>query len=529
MNDLSRLDTWRASEVQSWLRKEAQAGNTSHILEKYDYKITDKRLDGRTIVEMTPREFDRLRDELLEEGLSNYSAKRIVDALRDMQERSLEAERRRSNVQESRVDDDILSQRSARSSRYAHSVASSHLKRRSVDDWLEADRSIYRDHRDRVSVESEPSGVSLRSKELGYGLGRPTGNREDETVRQLSTNVGDWEKAVERMKAESMDHHRKVDQSLREISRCCRDHSEQLRTHREYEKIGASLREELEEPLDDIFATLAEGKKTLDKLGKVKRKYSSPLLKILIGDISVRSFHEGELIRLKDSYLFFLSKFVVGFFAFPIGMLITGFTAQMNCLLQIFLLIYFSCTAIRMSLLHLHGAEIKSCWIHQNYIAIVGAFVSIFTPVSSPLATYGLIPFGVSTFYIGQGVAVLLQHSYLSKKLQTDLLPSKWSHQSDEGGKPSIKRPKPPTPLIAMLGVGAFIELIFSAIMLYLSNLGSVLSLLQGLLMFLTWLVRGLHNMYIFLQLYISSKKKKKKKKSKKPKASTEGKAKKED
>jgi len=512
------LDSWRASEVQAWLRKEAEAGNTSPILEKYDYMITDKRLDGRTIVEMTQQEFDMLRDDLREEGLSKYSASKIVDALRDMQERSLEDERHRSRAEEKRFEDDRLSQRSIRSSRYAPSVGSSIPKRRSVDDWLEADRSVYRDHRDRSSVESLPSGVSLRSKELGWGLGRPNSNRENETVRELRTNVGDWERAVQRMSTESLDHNRKLDQSLREISRCCRDYVDQQRTHREYKKIAENLKEELDTPLDDIFTELKEGKKTLDKIGKVKRKHTSTLLKLLIGDISIRGYHEGELIRQKDSYLFFLSKFVVGFFAFPIGMMISGFTAQMNCLLQIFLVIYFGCTAIRMSILHLHGAGIKSSWIHQNYIALVGAIVSMFTPVSSPLATTGFVPYGVSLFYLGQGMVVLMQHAYLSRKLQADLLPEKWSTKSGEGEKPVVKRLHPPTSLIALLWTGAFLELLFSILMAYVSTLGAALSLLQGLLMSITWGLRGLHNIVTLAQAQLEHRSKKKKKKKKKAK-----------
>jgi len=518
MADLSGLDGWRASEVAAYLRKEAEAGNTSPILEKYEYMITDKRLDGRTIVEMTSRDFDRLRDELREEGLSKYSASKIVEALRDMQERSIEDERRRVRVEEKRFEEDRLdrlSQRSIRSSRYAPSVTSSILKRRSVDDWLEADRSVYRDHRDRSSVESLPSGASIRSKEIGWGLGRPNSSREDQTVKELRTNVGDWERAVQRMGKENLDHNRKLDRSLREISRCCRDYADQQRTHREYKKIAENLKDELELPLEDIFTDLKEGKKTLDKIGKVKRKKSSTLLKLFIGDISVRGYHEGELIRLKDSYLFFLSKFVVGFFAFPIGMMISGFSAQINCLLQVFLVIFFGCTAIRMSILHLHGAEIKSSWIHQNYIALVGAIVSIFTPVSSPLATFGFIPYGVSLFYLGQGAVVLMQHAYLSKKLQADLLPEKWSTKSGEGDLPVIKRLHPPTILIALLWTGAFIELLFSIVMAYVSTLGSALSLLQGLLMSITWLLRGLHNIVTLAQAQLDQRSKKTKKKKK--------------
>merc|ERR1739838_345510 len=99
-----------------------------------------------------------------------------------------------------------------------------------------------------------------------------------------------------------------------------------------------------------------------------------------------------------------------------------------------------------------------------------------------------------------------MQHAYLSKKLQADLLPEKWSSKSGEGDKPITKRLRPPTLLIALLWTGAFLEFLFSIIMAYVSTLGSAISLLQGLLMSITWLLRGLHNIVTLAQAQLDER-----------------------
>merc|ERR1719461_1693912 len=107
------------------------------------------------------------------------------------------------------------------------------------------------------------------------------------------------------------------------------------------------------ERLNAVMDTLADGKKVLDALGRLKRRNASPLLQLLVGCVSVRSYREGELMRLKDSYASFQSRFFYGFLAFPLGVMITGFSVQMNCLLQLFLFIYYGSSSMRLSVLHL--------------------------------------------------------------------------------------------------------------------------------------------------------------------------------
>merc|ERR1719510_52167 len=100
--------------------------------------------------------------------------------------------------------------------------------------------------------------------------------REDERVRELGTNVGDWERAVKRMGGEYQELQTKLDNALRAVSRCFGDHAEQKRTHHEYQSIGDTIKSELKqekmERLDAVMDTLSEGKKVLDALGRLKRR-----------------------------------------------------------------------------------------------------------------------------------------------------------------------------------------------------------------------------------------------------------------
>jgi len=325
-------------------------------------------------------------------------------------------------------------------------------------------------------------------------------------VRDLRTNVEDWKRVVESMEAEYKEQYQKLIMVLSGISRFYGDHAERRRTHHEYLKIGTSMRETFKEEkkwdeverLDDVLSRLSKSKENLDKLRRLERRNPSSLLKVLIGDVSVRCYRKGDLVGLKESYNQFQLRCVLGFIILPAALVVTGYSVQVNCLLQLFLTVYHAGTAIRMSILQQHGANILSSWVRKNYIAIAGAFVSMITPVTSPVTIF--LQFIASIFYICQGVVVFMKHVHLSKKLQAEVAMSK--DVLIAGGRESdqpldVSQYLPPRFLLLTLAIGAMSEIICSIIILGLACTGNLLSILHGLLLFGMWLYRGVYNLSI--------------------------------
>jgi len=540
MTDLSRLDSWRAVDVQNWLIKEAEDGNLSPIIEKHSYVITDRRLDGRKVVEMTSEDFDRLRDVLEEDGLSRYSVGKIVEAVKELRTRSARARnesrarnenrgsrRRRDRYENGSVDNDRMSNRSFRSNRsdrYREDDVVSHRSYgRHRDDDVLSHRSgrsgRHSRHRDRASDVSGPpysrSQPSVISDLTGVSVPRSRwairsfcANREDAGVRDLRANVQDWKRVVEGMEAEYQEKYQKLLMVLSGISRFYGDHADRRRTHLEYLKIGKTMKSEFKdekkwdevERMDDVLTRLAKSKETLDKLRRMERRNPSPLLKMLFGDISVRCYRKGDLLGLKEAYNNFQLGCLPGFFILPVLMVLTGLTVQVNCLLQLFLMVYHAGTAIRMSILQQHGANIPYAWIKQNYIAIAGAVITMVTPASSPVIGIACQLVIMLLYNICQGAFILMKHVHLSKKLQAEIAEEQ-VRLAISGKKKSVRSDSsqylPPRFLLLTLGIGAFLEVLLSIVILGFAITGNLLSLLHGILLFIMWLYRGVYNLYI--------------------------------
>jgi len=541
MADLSRLDSWRAVDVRNWLIKEAEDGNLSPIIEKHSYVITDRRLHGRKVVEMTSEGFDRLRDVLKEDGLSRYSIGKLVEALQELRKRSSRARndsrdrnedrsprriRRLDRYENTSVDNDRLSNRSIRSfrsERYREDDVLSHRSyERQRDDDILSNRSgrsgrhnRYRDRasdvsgpylRSHASVLSDLSGVSApRSRWAARSF---VANREDADVRDLRSNVQDWKRVVEGMKAEYQEKYQKLLMVLSGISRFYGDHADRRRTHREYMKIGKTMKSEFKEEkkldeverLDDVLSRLAKSKETLDKLRRMERRNPSLLLKMLVGDISVRCYRKGDLLGLKEAYNNFQLGCLPGFFILPVVMVLTGLTVQVNCLLQLFLTIYHAGTAIRMSILQQHGANIPYTWINQNYIAIAGAVITMFTPASSPVIGIACQLVIMLLYNICQGAFILMKHVHLGKKLQAEIAEEQVRlaiRGKRKSVSPDSSQYLPPRFLLLTLGIGAFLEVLLSIVIFGFAITGNLLSLLHGILLFVMWLYRGIYNLYI--------------------------------
>jgi len=534
MTDLSRLDSWRTVDVRNWLVKGAEEGTLSPIVEKHGYMVIDHRLDGRKILDMTESDFDRLRDSLEDDGLSRYSVGKLIEALEELRKRSARASsrtwndkrnprrgrRRSEHLEEQSIVNDRLSVRSSRYDRYSEDDRRSQLSHRSYrrrDDDLISQRSgQYSRFRDRGSdmsgapyARSQVSALSELSGRLSVPRSRWTArsfaNREDSSVRDLRTNVEDWKRVVERMDVEYKEEYQKLIMVLSGISRFYGDHADRRRTHHEYLKTGKSMRETFKEEkkweeverLDDVLSRLAKSKEILNKLRRLEKRNPSPILKVLIGDISVRCYRKGDLLGLKESYNQFQLSCVLGFFILPAPLLVT-YTVQVNSLLQLFLIVYHAVTAIRMSILQQHGANILSTWIRQNYIAIAGAVVSILTPVSSPVTIF--LQFIASLFYIGQGAVIFMRHVHLSKKLQAEVALKQdvlIAGGRGNGSPLEMTQYLPPRLLILMLAIGAITEILCSVIILGLACTGNILSILHGLLFCGLWLLRGVYNISI--------------------------------
>jgi len=553
--DIANLDKWSAQDVQELLRRDSAAGKLSPAIRQYYKQIGHHELSGRRIVKLTRDNLEDLRKDL-EEDLSKYSAGKLIDAIADLRDEYWEKRDREKAYREDRdnrdrdrddrrrrpgeYEDDRASQIS-----YVDSIASRD-NRRGIDNYLDdassvrsgassvirtrRDPGVYRDHRDRRASPSIASGADSHRWERdsvrrwGKGLAH---NREDERVRELGENVGDWERAVNRMGVEYNELQTKLDNAIRNVSRCFGDHAEQKRTFREYKSIGNSIKAELKQDkktneltrLRTVMDTLADGKKVLDRLGRLKRRNDSPLLKLFVGSVSVRSYRDGELMRLKDSYATFQYRFLWGFFAFPFGVMITGFSVQVNCLLQLFLFVYYGSSAIRLSILHLHGANVDMWWNYYCYLGMVTAVVAMLTPEYSPLVTFGVLPFLASLFYMLQGGVVLMQCNKLRDRVTADATGLTSDPLFTRGGEGVSVEPigkaskgKGSKFLFPVMAAGAIFEVVFALIMLLLSFQGSVLAIPQGLLLSLCWLLRGGCNATILTRTFSKRRPKKKKK-----------------
>merc|ERR1719204_1758584 len=117
-------------------------------------------------------------------------------------------------------------------------------------------------------------------------------------------------------------------------------------------------------------------------------------------------------------------------------------------------------------------------WIKQNYIAMVGCVVAMLTPASSPLVKYFLMPYGISVFYMGQGVILMKQNSHLVGRLQFELNAQQSALRWTRGGEgvPPLTPPKQhkaPGILIPALMAGCGIEFLYALAILVLSFKGS--------------------------------------------------------
>lgn len=558
--DIANLDQWSAGDVQELLRRDAAAGKLSPAIRQYYKQIGHHELSGRRIVNLSRENLEDLRKDL-EEDLSKYSAGKLVDAIADLRDEYWEKRDRDKDYRDRQRDQDDRDDRAPlrrrpgefdddRASQVSYDSIASRDNRRGIDNHLD-DRSdvrseastvvktrrgnlsgypgVYRDHRDRRASPSVASGADSRWEQnsvrrWGKGLAH---SKEDERVRELGENVGDWERGVHRMGGEYNELQKKLDSAIRNVSRCFGDHAEQKRTYREYKSICNSIKAELKQDkkteelarLRTVMDNLADGKKVLDRLGRLKRRNDSPLLKLFVGSVSVRSYKDGELSRLKDSYATFQYRFLWGFFAFPFGVMITGFSVQVNCLLQLFLFVYYGSSAIRLSILHLHGANVDMWWNYYCYLGMVTAVVAMLTPDYSPLVWSGVLPFIASLFYILQGGVVLMQCNKLRDRVTAQSMGLTSDPLFTRGGEgvsvESIgksSKGKGSKFLLPMMAAGAIFEVLFALAMFLLSFQGSVLAIPQGLLLSVCWLLRGGCNATILTRTFAKRRPKKKKK-----------------
>merc|ERR1719283_821676 len=103
-------------------------------------------------------------------------------------------------------------------------------------------------------------------------------------------------------------------------------------------------------------------------------------------------------------------------------------------------------------------------------------------------------------YNICQGAFILMKHVHLSKKLQIETA-EKHERLAIRGKrKPAssdVSEYLPPKFLLLTLGIGAFLEVLLSFVILIFGCTGNLLSLLHGILLFVMWLYRGVYNLFI--------------------------------